>query len=60
MSDELPASKWRSRKFLITAVAGLLATALVMLEKITGGEWALVATTCVGAYNAGNALASRR
>jgi hypothetical protein len=51
----MSASKFASRKFIVTMAAMIIAGALAVANKLTG-EVATIFTVCVGAYNAANAV----
>ncbi|MEM1191541.1 MAG: hypothetical protein AAGI72_23620 [Pseudomonadota bacterium] len=61
MNDEQrgPDTRYRSRKFVVTCAAGLLASIFLAAGKITGDEWTKISLMCLGAYTAGNVLAGR-
>ena len=59
MSDEVTESRFRSRKFLITTAALVIASVALWVGKVDGVQWASVAVACVGAYNLANAFSSR-
>ncbi|MEM1189924.1 MAG: hypothetical protein AAGI72_15435 [Pseudomonadota bacterium] len=58
MTDQAPSqdARYRSRKFLITCSALLLASVFLAFGKITGAEWTQIALMCLGAYNLANAI----
>jgi hypothetical protein len=52
-------SKWASRKFVITSAINVISAFALFAGKIEGGDWAMVATASITAYNLANGYAAR-
>jgi len=53
-------SKYRSRKFLMTAVVETIATIALFTSFLTGAEWITVTTLVLGIYSGANVWASKQ
>jgi hypothetical protein len=53
-------SKYRSRKFLMTAAVEVVATIALFTAFLTGAEWITVTTLVLGIYNGANVWASKK
>lgn len=54
------AERFSSRKFIVTGTIGIAAIIALFTGALEGGHFATIASVCVGAYNLGNALATRK
>ena len=52
--------KYRSRKFLMTAVVETIATIALFTNFLTGAEWITLTTLVLGIYSGANVWASKQ
>ena len=51
--------RFSSRKFIGAAVVFGVATALIAVGKISGGEWVTISTLTLGIYTGGNIMGGK-
>ncbi len=60
MAEEDNSYRLSSRKFIVTLLGTLLATGMLVFDKISGGEYVAIILGLAGGYITGNVLSARK